>query len=303
VGGLAALLVTAVLVSTIGAPQRAGPEETLGRPVALALPPDGALSPEDQRELAGSLASAARLDWDVRAPRTYGEAVDELCSRAVEVAFLDAVAAVLAFERNCLSRVLVARRAEPGGESTSSTAEVLVLADGGVRDLADLRGKAFAFADESSLTGTLYPALLVMRRTGEPPRTYFARTLYAGSEARALQALLRGEADAAAASAAAREEAARAAPELRERTRVIETIAQVPHPIAALRLGLAEDLADRISRALVEEAAAAGSPLRGAASLSGLEPTTAYPFLTVRSALRAAGLDAATLASRTPRPR
>ncbi|RMF81253.1 MAG: hypothetical protein D6739_09435, partial [Nitrospirae bacterium] len=65
------------------------------------------------------------------------------------------------------------------------------------RRFEDLRGKVFAFTDELSNTGALYPTYLLAKR-GQVPDEYFSYTFFTHSHDKSVEAVARGLADGAA---------------------------------------------------------------------------------------------------------
>lgn len=76
-------------------------------------------------------------------------------------------------------------------------AVVAVKADSPYRSLADLKGKAFAFADPNSTSGYIAPVFF-LREDGINPDTFFGRTGFSGSHENGIIAVLNGTYDAAA---------------------------------------------------------------------------------------------------------
>jgi phosphonate transport system substrate-binding protein len=83
----------------------------------------------------------------------------------------------------------------------SYVARIFVRKDGGIGELADLRGKTVAFADPISESGYLYPLELLidagLMAPGEDPQAFFARVYFAGGYQQAIQAVANGLVDAA----------------------------------------------------------------------------------------------------------
>lgn len=76
-------------------------------------------------------------------------------------------------------------------------AVIVVRAADGYRSFSDLRGTRFAFSDELSTTGHVYPRWLLAQE-GETPDSFFSGTILTGSHDRSILAVHRHLADAAA---------------------------------------------------------------------------------------------------------
>ncbi len=143
--------------------------------------------------------------------RTYAEVNELIGQGEVDLAFVCTNAYVVGHEAFGMS-LLAAPQVE--GETVYYSL-LIVPADSPAQDMADLRGKVFAFTDPMSNTGRLYPTYLVLR-LGSTPEEFFSRTFFTYSHDDAI----RGGAGAArgrepTADAVARE------PGLGEATRVI----------------------------------------------------------------------------------
>jgi phosphonate transport system substrate-binding protein len=87
-------------------------------------------------------------------------------------------------------------------------------------ELADLRGKTFAFTDPLSHTGRIYPTYLV-NQLGEMPENFFGRIFYTYSHDAAIEAVANGLADGAAVDNLIYLYLMERKPELEQRMRVI----------------------------------------------------------------------------------
>jgi len=76
-------------------------------------------------------------------------------------------------------------------------AYVIVRKDRPYTRFEDLKGKVFAFTDELSNTGALYPTYVLAKR-GETPDDYFSYTFFTHSHDKSVEAVARGLADGAA---------------------------------------------------------------------------------------------------------
>lgn len=160
--------------------------------------PEG-LAP-DARRLADHLAAALGTPTEVFLPTSYATVVEALRAGHAHVAYLSGWPYLIA-HREFGAELLVA---EERNGAPSYQSQWYVRADGDVRSLADLRGRAAAFPSPTSTSGYLFPiASLVdagLLGTGEDPKAFFGQIVFAGGYQQALQALVNGSVDAAAAS-------------------------------------------------------------------------------------------------------
>lgn len=150
--------------------------------------------------------------------RTYDEVNDLLERGEVDLAFV-CTSAYIAGERDFGMQLLVAPQVN--GETVYHST-LIVPAGSPARDMADLRGAAFAFTDPISTSGRNYPLYLV-QQMGETADSFFERTFYTYSHDDAIRAVAQGVADGAAVDSLVYEFAVAREPELGKQTRVIHT--------------------------------------------------------------------------------
>ena len=134
----------------------------------------------------------------------------------------------------------------------SATYRGLIVArkDSGLRTVADLEGKRFAFVDPKSASGYVYPRAMLIEK-GVTPERYFKETIFAGGHDKVIEAVLEGRVDGGAIYDGALGVAkAKGLP-----TENLVTLAStdpIPHDAIAVRIGMDEALAKRIQAALVD---------------------------------------------------
>ena len=134
----------------------------------------------------------------------------------------------------------------------SATYRGLIVArkDSGLKTVADLEGKRFAFVDPKSASGYVYPRAMLVEK-GVTPERYFKETIFAGGHDKVIAAVLEGQADAGAIyDGALRVEKTKGVP-----TENLVTLAStdpIPHDAIAVRIGMHEALAKKIQAALVD---------------------------------------------------
>jgi len=121
--------------------------------------------------------------------------------------------------------------------------------DSGLKTLADLQGKRFAFVDPKSASGYVYPRAMLIEK-GINPETFFKATMFAGDHGKVITAVLDGRADAG----ATYDNALGVAKATGAATENLVTIAStdpIPHDAITVRVGLDKALTDKILTALV----------------------------------------------------
>ena len=150
--------------------------------------------------------------------RTYREVNDLLISGQLDAALL-CTGGYIDLERRASGAVeAVAVPVFAGSESFRSL--ILVPAASDAREFADLRGRHFAFSDELSLSGHLYP-LRVLHDWKVDPDRFFSGVTYTGSHDRSIQAVAAGLVDGAAVHSAVLEVMEARDPSLARRVRVV----------------------------------------------------------------------------------
>src|SRR6185503_21092534 len=128
----------------------------------------------------------------------YGSAIEAMRNAKADLAFVDPLAFMMAHEQ-IGARPLLLEIYRSGKPSYHSC--IWVRKDSGVKQLADLRGKSIAFADQVDMSGHLMPrdvfvraGLLSSKRIeGE----FFKQVYFAGGDEQAMRAMFNGFTDAA----------------------------------------------------------------------------------------------------------
>jgi phosphate/phosphite/phosphonate ABC transporter binding protein len=122
--------------------------------------------------------------------------------------------------------------------------------DSGLKTVADLEGKRFAFVDPKSASGYVYPRAMLIEK-GVTPEGYFRETMFAGGHDKVISAILEGRADAGAIyDGALGVEKAKGVPT--EKLVTLASTDPIPHDAIAVRIGMDDALAKKIQTALVD---------------------------------------------------
>jgi phosphonate transport system substrate-binding protein len=123
----------------------------------------------------------------------YTGIIEAMRAGKLDVAFFAPGAYVLAEKK---ARALVILKAQRKGKAFFYAA-VIAHRDSGIKKLADLKGKTFAFVDPASTSGGIYPKVMFLNAGLNPDRD-FTRVIYAGGHDAAVLAVLNKKVDAAA---------------------------------------------------------------------------------------------------------
>src|SRR6059058_1222264 len=121
--------------------------------------------------------------------------------------------------------------------------------DRGLKSIADLKGKRFAFVDPKSASGYVYPRAMLIEK-GINPETFFKETIFAGSHDKVIAAVLEGRVDAGAIYDGAIGVAQRSGVST-ENLITLATSDPIPHDAIAVRIGLNGSTVKRIQTALI----------------------------------------------------
>lgn len=118
----------------------------------------------------------------------HAAAVEALRNGDADISFMGALPYVIANAQTGAIAVL----AEVYRGSPTYTGRIFVRRDGAIEKLADLKGKAIAFADPISESGYLYPLDIFVEngllQRGEDPKRFFGKVYFAGGYQQAMQA-------------------------------------------------------------------------------------------------------------------
>lgn len=123
----------------------------------------------------------------------YTGVIEAMRAGRLDVAFFAPGAYMLA-ERQAKAKVILKVVRE--GKAYFYSA-IITHKDSGIKSLKDLRGKTFAFVDPASLSGSLYPRMMLLNERLNPERD-FKRVIYAGGHDATVLAVLNRQVDAGA---------------------------------------------------------------------------------------------------------
>lgn len=118
------------------------------------------------------------------------------------------------------------------------------------KDLADLRGKVFAYSDPDSNSGYLYPRYLLATR-GEDPGNFFGRTFFTWAHHKVVEAVGVALAAGGAVDGYVWETLAELRPELTKATRIIERSPPLGYPPFVARADIAPAELERFRTVLI----------------------------------------------------
>lgn len=153
---------------------------------------------ETVEPLAERLSEELGVEVQGNVMTNYNALVEAMGSNQVHIGFIPAFGYVLANEQYDVEVILKSIRHGSG----TYKAQYIVHADSGIESLADLEGKTWAYGDQGSTSGYLFPASQLMEEFGyntaaELESDFFGGTLQTGGHDNSAIAVLEGDADVA----------------------------------------------------------------------------------------------------------
>ena len=193
--------------------------------------------------LTGTIGAIAEFHY----VETYDEAIEALASGEVSFGVLPSYAYVLGKER-IPDLFLMASLVAEGG--THFKGYIIANASSGVKGLADLKGKPFAFIEVRSTSGHLL-ARHLLARAGIEPDTHFSKILWAGTHDRCIEWVLSGEVAAGAVYSGALQHAARQGLDLSQLILLART-EPIPYDAWVARSDVSQDVREALTNSLLQ---------------------------------------------------
>ena len=283
------------------------------RPIVLAFTPsqEAATIATSGAAIKASLERATGLAWKVTVMSSYAAQVEGMCAGQIDVGFFATLQMTLLIDRACGTPVLGSLRNEVKLDGTTVLSptyqsQIVVRTDSGITDINGLKGKKFAFVDTLSASGYVYPTLTIKNKTGQDPKTFFAANgiTFAGGHPQAAIAVYQGSVDGAAMFIDARDSLVATYPDIKQKTKVIDTAGPIPNDGVALQKDFPTDLGKTVKQALIDYSKTDDGKARFLSlySWNGIQEIDAKFYDNMREAAKLAGVDVAQLAKNTPRP-
>ena len=188
-------------------------------------------------EIGQLLQKTTGLHFKTSVATSYAAVIEAMGAGKVDVGWLATFSYVLAHDKFDVDLLLVVQRFG----SPYYRGQIMVRADRGIKDLAGLKGKRFAFVDPASTSGHLYPKTLLLSK-GIDPEHFFKKSVFAGSHNAVVLSIYKGEVDGGAAYDGSRSAVAKIFPDVFDKVKVIAYTKEIPNDTVSVRKKLPEDL-------------------------------------------------------------
>ena len=312
-GGLAAALAAASAGSALAAcggaagPSIGSPE----KPLEMAFTP----STDTQKILATGKPLADLLEKETgykintTVPTAYAPLIEAMGVAKVDVGWLAPFQYSVAHQRNGAEVILATVRQG----SKTYVSEIITQADSGIKKLDDLKGKRFAFVDELSSSGFLYPAALIKEKFGTSAQQFFSQVVYAGGHDKVVIAVYNKQVDGGATfgnsnpsgpETAARTTVQGTLPDVLQKVVKIAETDPIPNDTVSVRKGLPKEVVDKVKNGLLKIAGSDQGKklLKDLYQIDGLAAASDSDYAPLRKKADLIGLDIEVAAKIKPAP-
>jgi len=262
---------------------------TQQHPIRMMFVPSGEAQTilEGGEEIARRLQKITGLYFKTSIATSYAAVIEAMGAGKVDIGWLATFSYVLAKQKYDVDLLLIVVRFG----SPFYRGQIITHVDSGIKTLADLKGKKFAFVDPASTSGHLYPKTLLQSK-GLNPDHLFAQSRFAGSHNAVILSVLKKEVDAGATYDDARAAVAKTYPEVFTKLRVVAYTKDIPNDTVSARKDLDPVLKQKIKAGLMRLAKTpdGSKVLKRVYGISGLMDFDAF-FDPVREAGRLLNLD------------
>jgi len=197
------------------------------------------------QEVAELLQKETGLHFKTSVATSYAAVIEAMGAGKVDIGWLATFSYVLAKDKYDVELLLVVQRFG----SPFYRGQIMVRADSGINSLKNLQGKRFAFVDPASTSGHLYPKTLLLSK-GLDPKTFFSKTIFAGSHNAVVLSIYKGEVDGGAAYDGSRAAVAKSYPDVFEKIKVLAYTKEIPNDTVSVRKELPEGLKVKLRNGL-----------------------------------------------------
>ena len=197
------------------------------------------------REISQFLQKETGLHFKTSVATSYAAVIEAMGAGKADVGWLATFSYVLAHDKYGVELLLVVQRFG----SPFYRGQIMVSSDSGIKNLAGLKGKRFAFVDPASTSGHLYPKTLLISQ-GFDPELFFKKSVFAGSHNAVVLSIYKGEVDGGAAYDGSRSAVAKTFPDVFDKVKVLTYTKEIPNDTVSVRKELSENFKLKIREGL-----------------------------------------------------
>lgn len=197
--------------------------------------------------LAERLSEELGIEVQGNVMTNYNALVEAMGSNQVHIGFIPAFGYVLANEQYDVEVILKSIRYDSG----TYKAQYLVREDSGIESLADLEGKIWAYGDQGSTSGYLFPANQLMKEfdydtAAELESNFFGGTIQTGGHDNSAIAVLEGDADVATTFDDVRTELEKEYPTVMDDLKILDYTEEIPNDTISVTKELDDEFVQKI---------------------------------------------------------
>jgi phosphonate transport system substrate-binding protein len=199
------------------------------------------------KPLADRLGEELGIPVEGKVMTDYNALVEAMGANQVQVGFIPAFGYVLANEQYGVEVILKSIRYGSG----TYKAQYLVRADSGIEELADLEGKVWAYGDQGSTSGYLFPANQLMTEfdiatAAELETEFFSETIASGGHDNSAILVYEGDADVATTFDDVRTELEEEYPDVMDKLKVLTYTEEIPNDTISVTKELDKEFVQKI---------------------------------------------------------
>ncbi|WP_047985417.1 phosphate/phosphite/phosphonate ABC transporter substrate-binding protein [Ornithinibacillus californiensis] len=199
------------------------------------------------KPLADRLGEELGIPVEGKVMTDYNALVEAMGANQVQVGFIPAFGYVLANEQYGVEVILKSIRYGSG----TYKAQYLVRADSGIEELADLEGKVWAYGDQGSTSGYLFPANQLMTEfdiatAAELETGFFSETIASGGHDNSAIMVYEGDADVATTFDDVRTELEEEYPDVMDKLKVLTYTEEIPNDTISVTKELDKEFVQKI---------------------------------------------------------
>lgn len=202
--------------------------------------------------LAERLGEELGITVEGRVMTNYNALVEAMGANQVHIGFIPAFGYVLASEQYDAEVILKSIRFGSG----TYKAQYVVRSDSGIESLADLEGKVWAYADQGSTSGYLFPASQLMEEfdydtAAELESNFFGGSIASGGHDNSAISVLNGDADVATTFDDVRTELEEEYPTVMEDLSILGYTDEIPNDTISVTKELPDDFVQKVKEAFL----------------------------------------------------